>query len=144
MTAESQPPAGGVRPHASENPFAVHLHLPRFSPHEGTARFEMDVEEIHLRHGGVLHGGVVAALLDTVMGHAAYSRAPRGHAAMTMQLNLNMTATARLGERIVAEATTVNANRRMAVMNGTLRRIDGKLLATGSATMIYLQEGVRS
>lgn len=135
---------GSAGPHGLHVPFAVHLRLPAFTPHEGSARFEMVVEEIHLRHGGVMHGGVVAALLDTVMGHAAYSLAPKGHAAMTMQLNLNLTGTAKLGDRIVAEATPVNANRRMAVMNGTLRREDGKLLAIGSATMMYLQEGVRS
>lgn len=144
MTDAIPPTTPRRRSPLTDHPFATHIHLPDFEPKDGTARFEMDVEEIHLRSGGVLHGGVVAALLDTVMGCAAYGVAPKGAEAMTMQLNLNLTATARLGERIVAEATTVSANRRMAVMNSTLRRIDGKLLATGSATMIFLAEGVRS
>ena len=104
----------------------------------------MVVEEIHLRPGGVMHGGMVATLLDTVMGHAAYSLAPEGAEVMTMQLNINMTGTARLGERVVARSQTAHSGRRTAVVNGTLQLASGKLLATGSATMFILPEGVRS
>lgn len=126
-----------------DNPLGAHLHIPQFETSDGGARMEMEVETIHLRHGGVLHGGVVATLLDTVMGVASYSVAPKKAEVVTMQLNVNMTGSARLGERIIAEAQCVHSNRRMAVMQGTLHKADGKLLATGSATMIFLTEGLR-
>jgi uncharacterized protein (TIGR00369 family) len=126
-----------------DNPLGAHLHIPVFEPKDGGARMEMEVERIHLRHGGLVHGGVVATLLDTVMGVASYSVAPRKADVVTMQLNVNMTGAARLGERIIAEAQTVHSNRRMAVMQSTLHNADGKLLATGSATMIFLTEGLR-
>lgn len=140
---EPSPPRGRpLRP--VENPLGAHLHIPPIEPRDGGAEFEMQVEEIHLRHGGLLHGGVIATLLDTVMGIAAYSVAPGKAEVVTMQLNVNMTGSARQGDRVIAAAECVHSNRRMAVMQGTLHNQDGKLLATGTATMIYLLEGLRT
>jgi uncharacterized protein (TIGR00369 family) len=142
--SDSEPPKyRGRDGQPVDNPLGAHLHIPPFEPKDGAARMEMEVERIHLRHGGLVHGGVVATLLDTVMGVASYSVAPRKADVVTMQLNVNMTGSARLGERIIAEAQCVHSNRRMAVMQGTLHKADGKLLATGSATMIFLTEGLR-
>jgi uncharacterized protein (TIGR00369 family) len=142
--SDSEPPKyRGRDGQPVDNPLGAHLRIPPFESKNGGARMEMDVERIHLRHGGLVHGGVVATLLDTVMGVASYSVAPKKADVVTMQLNVNMTGSARLGDRIVAEAECVHSNRRMAVMQGTLRNGDGKLLATGSATMIFLSEGLR-
>lgn len=124
------------------NPFAEHLHLPPVTVKEDAARMEFVVEPIHLRPGGVLHGGVLAAVLDTVTGFAAYSIAPPNHEVLTMQLNMNMTATAKLGERIVATGKVVHAGRRTAVVHGEIRLADGKLLASGSTTMFFVAEGL--
>jgi uncharacterized protein (TIGR00369 family) len=127
------------QPKWSRNPFASLIHLPDASLIEGTAKLELPVEEIHLRPGGVVHGGMFATLLDTVMGYAAYSAAPKGSEVLTMQLGLNMTATARLGERLIATAKAVHSGRRTAVITGEIRLADGKLLATGSGTFFFLE-----
>jgi uncharacterized protein (TIGR00369 family) len=80
--------------------------------------------------------------MDTVTGYAAYTVAPEGAEVVTMQLNLNMTGTARLGDRIIATAKVAHAGRRTAVVTGEVRRADGTLLATGSSTVFFVQEGV--
>jgi len=142
--SEAEPTKSRGRQRRSvENPLGAHLHIPPFETSDGGARVEMVVEEIHLRHGGLLHGGVIATLLDTVMGVAAYTVAPNKAEVVTMQLNVNMTGSARLGDRIIADSNCVHSNRRMAVMQSTLHNGEGKLLATGSATMIFLSEGLR-
>jgi 1,4-dihydroxy-2-naphthoyl-CoA hydrolase len=141
--SDSEPKYRGRDGQPVDNPLGAHLHIPTFEPQDGRARVEMEVERIHLRHGGLLHGAVVATLLDTVMGVATYSVAPNRAEVVTMQLNVNMTGSARLGDRIIAQAECVHSNRRMAVMQGTLHNADGKLLATGSATMIFLSEGLK-
>jgi uncharacterized protein (TIGR00369 family) len=133
-------PADGRR--KRPNPFATHLRLPSVTVSEKASRLEMIVEEIHLRPGGILHGGFHATVIDTVTGYAAYTVAPEGAEVVTMQLNLNMTATARLGDRIIATAKVAHAGRRTAVVTGEIRRVDGTLLATGSATVFFVQEGV--
>ena len=126
------------------NRFANLLHLPPLESRDGGARLEFVVEEIHLRPGGVVHGGVFATVLDTVTGYVGYIVGPPNHEVLTMQLNVNMTSTARLGERLIATAKALHAGRRTAVVHGELRRDDGKLLATGSATLFFVKGEISS
>jgi uncharacterized protein (TIGR00369 family) len=142
MTASNDEIEQQHKPKWSQNPFAQLLHLPPISLQDGTARLELIVEEIHLRPGGVVHGGIFATLLDTVAGYAAYCVAPKGAEVLTIQLNLNMTATARLGETIIATAKAVHSGRRTAVVQGELRLPDGKLLVTGSGTFFFVDGGL--
>jgi uncharacterized protein (TIGR00369 family) len=139
---EDHPPAAERR--EPWNPFLELLHLPPITASDGTARLEFVVEPIHLRHGGIVHGGVYASVLDTVAGYAAYTIAPAGAEVVTIQLTMNMTAAAKLGDRIIATAKAVHAGRRTAVIQGELRRGDGKLLTTGSATIFFVSEGLAS
>jgi hypothetical protein len=67
------------------NPFIEHLQLPPIEITDGIARLEFVVEKIHLRHGGVLHGGMYATALDTVAGYTAYGVAPPGAEIVTAQ-----------------------------------------------------------
>lgn len=124
------------------NPFAAHVHLPPLEIDRGTARVELVVEEIHTRTGGLLHGGMVATLLDTVSGFAAGSLIPDTADVLTMQLNVNFTATAKLGERVIVTAKAIHAGRRTSVITAEIRLADGKLLAASTATMFIVAEGI--
>lgn len=124
------------------NPFNEHLKLPPIEITDGVARLEFTIDEIHLRHGGVLHGGMYATILDTVCGYTAYGVAPPGADLVTVQLNLNLTATGKLGDRVVVTAEVVHAGRRTAVVRGDIRRTDGKLLGTGTVTFFFMHEGL--
>lgn len=135
MTAEIPPSGMPAERDWSQNRFAVLLHLPAVQARNDSAWMEFVIEDIHLRPGGVVHGGLFATVLDTVTGYAGYLVAPPNHEVLTMQLNVNMTSTARLGERVIATAKAVHSGRRTAVVTGELRREDGKLLASGSATL---------
>src|SRR4051812_23859710 len=138
MTDESHPHAAPVALQERLQPFLEHLRLPPFSVTDGTAQLNFVVETIHLRSGGIMHGGVLATVMDTVTGYAAYTVAPKGAGVVTMQLNLNMTSTAQLGDEVIATARVMHSGRRTAVASGEIRRADGKLLATGSATLFYV------
>lgn len=139
---EAAPGEQELKPHRRVNPFGQLLRLPPVVVENGIARLEFVVEDIHLRPGGLVHGGVLATVLDTVTGFAAYSIAPPGNEVLTMQLNMNMTATAKQGDRIIATGQAVHAGRRTAVVNGEIRLTSGKLLATGSTTMFFVAEGL--
>ena len=144
MTSEVSPTAFPLTRDWSQNRFAVLLHLPPMDVRDGYARMEFVIEEIHLRPGGVVHGGVFATVLDTVTGYAGYLVALPGSEVLTMQLNVNMTATAKLGERVIATAKAIHSGRRTAVVLGELRRDDGKLLASGSATLFFVKGDLSS
>lgn len=142
MTAAPENERDAKPPQRLTNPLLTYLRLPPVEVHEGIAQLEFVVEEIHLRHGGVVHGGIYATVLDSVAGYTAYGVAPPGAELVTIQLNLNMTASARLGDRIVATGRVLHAGRRTAVIHSELHRGDGKLLATGSVTIFFVAEGL--
>lgn len=142
MTDSPTEAAADRHPQWRSNPFASLLHLPPITLKDGVARLELVVEDIHLRPGGVVHGGIYATLLDTVTGYAAYTGGPEGVEVLTIQLNMNMTATARLGECLIATAKAVHVGRKTAVVNGEIRLPDGKLLVTGSGTFFFVEGGL--
>ena len=144
MTDSPRDIAATVDPGQHLQPFLEHLQFPPITTGDGTARLEFVVAPIHLRLGGVVHGGVFASVMDSVTGYAGYTVAPQGAGVLTMQLNLNMTATAKLGDRLIATGHVMHFGRRTAVVNGEIRRVDGKLLATGSATLMFVTEGIAS
>jgi len=83
---------------------------------------------------GSMHGGVVSALVDHVLGAVVYPLIERGAWAATTEFKLNLLAAVRDGE-VIAEASVVSLTRRTAVV-----RIDvsngGRLVAIGQGTVL--------
>ena len=109
-----------------------------FPSPSSTSTFEMTVEEKHLRTLGLMHGGVTATLLDTAMGFAAVTKAPEGHHVVTIQLNMNFIRPAWQSERLIASGEVCHAGRQTAVARGEVRTADDLLVASGSATFLFL------
>lgn len=82
---------------------------------------------------GSLHGGVVAALIDHVLGAVLYPVIPRGHWAATTEFKLNFLAPVR-GGTVAAEAVILSMSKRSAVV-----RIDAtaqdRLVAAAQGTV---------
>ncbi len=92
----------------------------------------------HLRTQGIAHGGVIATLMDTSLGLAAATKAPVGLDVVTAQINVNFIRPAWEGERLKANAQVQHAGRKTAVVTGEIRTEAGSLVATGSATLVYI------
>jgi uncharacterized protein (TIGR00369 family) len=98
----------------------------------------MTVQEHHLRTLGIMHGGVLATLLDSAMGIAAGTLAPPGHLVVTVQLNINFIRPAWCGETLVATGEVFHAGRQTAVARGEVHTSTGTLIGSGSATFMYI------
>lgn len=122
----------------SQQPFLDHLRARLLSADDGKATLEVVIRRYHLRHGGTVHGGVYATIMDVVTAYAVSSFMPAGHDMVTIQLCLNMTGTSKVGDRLIATGEARHAGRRTAVSIGEIRRADGRLLATGSATLMFV------
>ena len=91
----------------------------------------------HLNYLGGVHGGLLAALADTV---CFFPRPllPSGQAATTVNLNVNYLRPAATGDRLTARSELLHLGRRTASL--TVRITDGqeRLVAHGTATLLLL------
>ncbi len=108
------------------------------------AGLELDVGTQHLRTLGIAHGGVLATLLDSVMGLEAARTAPSGHFVVTAQLGVNFVRPAWEGETLVATANVRHSGRLTAVAQGEVRTPAGTLVALGSGTFVFVEHTERS
>lgn len=105
----------------------------RLDRHAGTCTVTLELEDKHLNRHGILHGGMVATLLDVVCGNtASHYFDPIDHAPLvTVSLNLNYVAAARAGT-VTATARPAGGGKSIAYINGELRDAEGQMLATAS------------
>lgn len=120
-------------------PFLEHLRAQPITLEPGRARLELVIEQQHLRNLGIMHGGVLAAVLDTVMGMAASTRAAQGQFVVTVQLNVNFVRPAWLGETLVGTGIVQHAGKQTAVARGEVHTAEGALVGTGSGTFMFLE-----
>ncbi len=102
-------------------------------------RLVVELGPAHLRSLGIAHGGFIATLLDSVMGRDAGRSAPKDHYVVTAQLNVNFIRPGWEGETLLASAQIRHGGRKTAVAQGEVRTEAGALVATGSATFLYLE-----
>lgn len=86
--------------------------------------------------GGV-QGGFLAAMLDDVLGGAAFSAAEAGQNAVTLEIKVTFLRSGKPG-KFVGEGRVVHRTKGVAFAEGELRDASGELVATGSATLRYV------
>ena len=108
---------------------------------EGETTLEWDATPefcFHAPGGPIVHGGMVATLLDTAMGGACWSVLGEDESFLTADLRVEFLRAARPGT-LRAVGTVVQRNRRVAFCAADLYQ-DGVLLATSRCTQIIRSE----
>ena len=94
---------------------------------------------------GVIHGGIAATLLDTVLACAIHSTLPAGTGYATSDLHIRfLRALTTDTGRVIATGTVVHSGRRHATAEGRVEvEATGKLIATGTTgcTILQLSQG---
>ncbi len=103
----------------------------------GRSELALVVDERHLRNMPILHGGVLATLLDSALGVAASSVAPADRLTVTAQLNVNFIRPAFPGERLLAVGEVRHSGRQSVVAFGEVRTEGNELVATASGTFLF-------
>jgi len=104
----------------------------------GTTTWEYTVDAAHFNPNGVLHGGVLMALLDTAMGHAVSEMVvPLGRINAAAQLNINFLEPIRSGV-VRARATVIKMGKRMAVAEGRATNEAGVVVGIATSTHAIL------
>jgi uncharacterized protein (TIGR00369 family) len=104
---------------------------------EGRVVMRLRPAEFHYNPIGSVHGGILATLLDSVMGCAVHTTLPlgRGYISLEIKVNYVRAVTAGSGE-LTAEGRIVHGGRRSAVAEGTVVDARGRLCATASTTCL--------
>jgi uncharacterized protein (TIGR00369 family) len=91
---------------------------------------------------GFIHAGVMATVLDSACGYAAYSLMPADAAVLTVEFKINLLAPAK-GERFLFRAQVVKPGRTLTVSDGRAFAVDGgseKLVATMNGTLMAVYD----
>jgi uncharacterized protein (TIGR00369 family) len=109
------------------------------SVEDGSVAFSMHAEEWMCNPAGVIHGGMTATLLDTVLTLAVMTKIPAGSSAQTIDMNVHyVRPVLPTGEKIVAEGTAVHVGSTIGTAEGRVHNAAGKLIAHGTATLAII------
>lgn len=81
----------------------------------------------------ILHGGIMAALLDETMIHLAFAK---GQKVVTARIDIKLRNPAKIGEKIIVTSKLLSDLGRRIELAAEAKTADGKLLAEGRATMV--------
>jgi uncharacterized protein (TIGR00369 family) len=102
---------------------------------------ELEIDFRHINMGGIVHGGVICSLLDTVLARSYLMARPEGGlSAATLEMKVNFLRSVKEG-RLKASGRVVNVTRRTAYVEGTVEDGEGRMVARGSATLMVFSEG---
>jgi len=117
-----------------ENPAGLAL---RFE-HDGDrlrARFLPEVR--HEGWPGIVHGGIIAALLYEIMENLPYHQ---GTVAMMRGMDARLKAPAKIGQELRVESWLDDRSGREIAVKSQLRAPDGSLIAQGTASLVALDQ----
>ena len=114
--------------------------LARIAP--GAVEIELPHRADLVQQHGFVHAGILATILDSACGYAAFSLMPADAAVLSIEFKINLLAPA-AGERFIARAHVVRPGRTISVCHADAFAIqDGaeKLVATMVGTMMCVRD----
>ena len=133
MTQTRDPHADGPTP----GPFSALLGFRYISVDEHEAVVEADPGPEHCNGGGIVHGGFLAALLDTTTGWAVHARVPTGIAAPHVALSIQYVRAAVPGVTLVCRGRAVGVGRRIGSTDAEITQ-NGRIVARASGSHAVL------
>jgi len=108
-----------------------------------SCRIDLVLSEKHLQPFGIVHGGVLASLIDTATFWAAFLRLPEDDGLVNVDLKLNYLKPVRTG-RLRTEGHCLRMGRQLSYAEASVRDEAGELVAHGTSTLMALTgKGIR-
>ena len=118
-------------------PIAMLMQMDITGLEEGRVEFTCAVDESVYNPIGVVHGGLVCTMLDTVAGCAVHSTLPQGVGYTSIELKVTyLRAVTRDSGRLTAVGTVVKPGRRVAFAEGQVLDAAGRVVATASSSLL--------
>lgn len=102
----------------------------------GHISYEMEVKKKHLATPIAIHGGVLSAMMDAVLGVASLSASCHdGKLVSTVEFKINYLAPARLGDVLIGVGKVIQKGNRLIITEGDIKlKENNKLIAKGTGT----------
>ncbi|MFC1828777.1 PaaI family thioesterase [Thermodesulfobacteriota bacterium] len=122
----------------NSSPFPKHLSMKLKSIGIGAARVELEVLECHLQPFQMVHGGVLATLIDTATFWSVFLKLPEDAGMVNIDLKLNYLKPVNEG-LLVAEGRSIRSGRTISYAEASVKNTDGEIIAHGTSTLMALQ-----
>ena len=119
---------------AKTNPYVNFLGIDFTVIEEGRVEAHMPLHDEQRQYSGVTHGGVLAALADTIAGFAAYTMTPLEKDVLTAELKMSFLRAA-WGNELIAKGTVIKAGRNIHFCECEIY-CDDKLVSKSSGTLL--------
>jgi uncharacterized protein (TIGR00369 family) len=126
-----------VRERLRNSAFASWMGITLVGIGDGESELRLDLEPHHLNPGGIVHGGVLATLLDGCIGLALRTKLGLDSEHVTIDLNVHYLAPARAGS-LTGRGKAVRTGGRISYGEAQLFTDDGTLVARGAATFLVI------
>jgi uncharacterized protein (TIGR00369 family) len=114
-----------------DNPIGLHLAI---KSSEGTASAVWTVSENYVGWNNTLHGGILAAIADEVMGHVVDLKREK---VVTAHMEVDFIVPIRLGDTLRCEASISSTGRR-SVKTEAVIRVNGQIAAKSSGVYVKI------
>jgi len=118
-----------------DNPIGLKMHFYQDESGRVVARFTP--QKAHEGYPGVVHGGIVTAILDEVLGRAAIAAEDW---AMTVRLNLRFRRPVPILKPLTAVAEVVRKKRNLLELRGAILLEDGRTATEAVGTFMKMEE----
>ena len=103
----------------------------------GQAVARITVTDDHLNRGGIMHGGAIATICDSAMGHAVGTTLEPGTRSATATMSVTYLSSALPGDELAAQATVRKRGRTAVVVEvDVVRQSDDRQIACAIATFV--------
>ena len=119
------------------SPYPQHLRMKLVSISLDQATVKLNTEKCHLQPFGIVHGGVLATLIDTATFWAVFLRLPEDAGLVNIDLKLNYLKSVSTGP-MTAQGRCIRAGRSINYAEAGVKDAKGNLLAHGTSTLMVL------
>ena len=123
-----------------ENKFGLQLKFYEVEP--GHIKAETIVPEHFQGYPGVVHGGIVAAMLDEVSGRAMLTGSDSPRWMVTAKLQVRYRRPVPIGKKLLLEGTAQSDNGRIATVTGTICDENLQVLAEAEAVLADIPKNI--
>ncbi len=119
------------------SPYPRHMSMRLAAIDFDKAEIELDTGPCHLQAYGIVHGGVLATLIDTATFWAVYMRIPEDAGLVNIDLKLNYLKSA-VNERLIAHGRAIRSGKSLSYAEARVTDEKGQLIAHGTSTLMTL------